>query len=240
MSPIPPSTVPPEVDTTPPTVAISTQVPEKPGALVLTATAADSNGITKVEFYRDGTLIATDVDAPYATSFKATQLDNGEAVFSIKAYDSSGNIGQTSTTQSINIHSLYEGVWEYDIAPGEIIGFSGTLVFDDEKTEDGRTFAVGRYGKVQGKSFVAQGLAQLGEIRERNNLEMNMAYGINYQENFVNAKNIVLKLDTSNRLYFAGDGTLDEKFVQTSNRSAFLFFRQVSKAVPKNDIIEED
>jgi M6 family metalloprotease-like protein len=61
----------------------------------LTANASDSNGtITKVEFYRSGSLIATDTTAPYQTDL--TNLANGDSIFTAKAYDNDGNV-TTST-----------------------------------------------------------------------------------------------------------------------------------------------
>lgn len=68
-----------------------------------TATASDSDGtITKVEFFVDGTLIATDNSAPYTTT---QSLADGTHSTWAKAYDNSGN--QTSSSQ----HSFTVGAF---------------------------------------------------------------------------------------------------------------------------------
>ncbi len=85
-------------DTTPPTVSLvaSPTSLQLPASSTLTATAADAFGITKVEFYRGSTLIATDFSAPFSHVVSFGAGDAGNASFTAKAFDPQGN----STTSS--------------------------------------------------------------------------------------------------------------------------------------------
>lgn len=81
-------------DTTPPTVSVSET--GSSGNIILTANASDNVGVTKVEFYVDGTLKATRTSAPYSVSLDSTTLANGNHSLTAKAYDAANNVG-TST-----------------------------------------------------------------------------------------------------------------------------------------------
>ena len=67
------------------------------GTISLTATATDNETVTKVAFYRNGTKFAEDTSAPFSADISITDSDNGEHTFSAKAYDASGNVGQSNT-----------------------------------------------------------------------------------------------------------------------------------------------
>ena len=82
-------------DTTPPTVSASESGTS--GTITLSATASDNVGVTKVEFYIDGTLNATDTTSPYSTTVNSTTLANGSHNLVAKAYDAAGNVGTSST-----------------------------------------------------------------------------------------------------------------------------------------------
>lgn len=73
------------------------------GTVTMTATASDANGISKVEFYDNGTLISTDTTSPYTASKAYTFADNGAHALSVKAYDYSANVGQASATVTVAI-----------------------------------------------------------------------------------------------------------------------------------------
>lgn len=62
-----------------------------PGSSTLQATASDAIGVTKVEFYRGATLIATDTVAPYQTTVNFTAADLGNVSFTAKAFDAQNN-----------------------------------------------------------------------------------------------------------------------------------------------------
>ena len=74
------------------------------GTIALAATASDSDGtIAKVEFYRDGTLIATDTAAPY--TFNDTAVTPGTYSYTAKAYDNNGGT-TTSAVVSVRVNAL--------------------------------------------------------------------------------------------------------------------------------------
>jgi len=81
-------------DTTPPTVTATESGTS--GTISFSAAASDNVGVTKVEFYVDGTLIATDTASPYSTTLDSTTLANGSHSLVAKAYDAAGNVGTSS------------------------------------------------------------------------------------------------------------------------------------------------
>lgn len=85
-------------DTTPPTVSLLANPATVlvPGSTTLQANVSDNIGVTKVEFFRGATLIATDTAAPFQTTVAFTAADLGTATFTAKAYDAQNN----STTSS--------------------------------------------------------------------------------------------------------------------------------------------
>jgi len=87
-------------DTTPPTVSASES--GSSGTITLSATASDNVGVSKVEFYVDGTLRATDTASPYTASLDSTTLANGSHSLVAKAYDAANNVG-TSATVSFSV-----------------------------------------------------------------------------------------------------------------------------------------
>ena len=88
----------PPADTTAPTASITAPAngATVSGTVSMTATASDSVGVTKVEFYIDGALKATDTSSPYSYSLDTTQLSNASHALLAKAYDAAGNMGQSS------------------------------------------------------------------------------------------------------------------------------------------------
>ncbi|ABF46517.1 PPC, peptidase containing PKD repeats [Deinococcus geothermalis DSM 11300] len=98
------------VDVTKPTVSVSAQPSSLtlPGTVTLTATASDDRGVTKVEFYDNGQLVATDTGAPYTASQTYGFADNGNHIISVKAYDEQGNVGESATTLNVAISDANE------------------------------------------------------------------------------------------------------------------------------------
>lgn len=62
-----------------------------PGSTTLQAMAADTIGVTEVEIYRNGALIATDTTPPYQFTVAFTAADVGSVSFTAKAFDAQGN-----------------------------------------------------------------------------------------------------------------------------------------------------
>ncbi|TAL84802.1 MAG: carbohydrate-binding protein CenC [Rhodanobacter sp.] len=87
-------------DTTPPTVSASES--GSAGTITLSASASDNVGVSKVEFYVDNVLKATDTTAPYQASLDSTTLADGSHSLTARAYDVAGNIG-SSTAVSFSI-----------------------------------------------------------------------------------------------------------------------------------------
>jgi chitinase len=65
------------------------------GTVSVTAAASDNIGVTKVEFYRNGTLQATDTSTPYVYSWNTSSSAAGTYTLMAKAYDAAGNVGQS-------------------------------------------------------------------------------------------------------------------------------------------------
>ena len=87
------------VDTTPPTTSITAPAN---GATVsatvsVTASATDNVGVTRVEFYLDGTLKSTSTTSPYTWSWDTTTATNASHSLVSKAYDAAGNVGTSAT-----------------------------------------------------------------------------------------------------------------------------------------------
>lgn len=87
-------------DTEPPTVNITapTNGATVTGPVDVTAVASDNVGVTKVEFYVDGSLAATDYTAPFSFTWNTPALANGGHALMAKAYDAAGNIGTDNDT----------------------------------------------------------------------------------------------------------------------------------------------
>jgi Bacterial Ig domain len=78
-------------DTTAPVVSVTPPVNG-----TLTAQATDDVGVSRVELWANGTLVATDYSAPY--SFSLAGLPTGDNSLVVKAYDAAGNVAQTGVS----------------------------------------------------------------------------------------------------------------------------------------------
>ncbi|MEK7153585.1 MAG: Ig-like domain-containing protein, partial [Patescibacteria group bacterium] len=80
-------------DTAPPTVSIAapTNNATVSGTVGITANATDNTGVSKVEFYINGALRATDTSASYSYSWDSKTVANGSYSLMAKAYDAAGN-----------------------------------------------------------------------------------------------------------------------------------------------------
>ena len=63
------------------------------GTVSVTASATDNIGVTKIEFYVNGVLQATDIATPYVFSWNTATLSPGTYTLATKAYDAAGNVG---------------------------------------------------------------------------------------------------------------------------------------------------
>lgn len=94
---------PAEKETTPPTVSITNPIngDTVSNTVNVTASASDNVGVSKVEFYVNGSHHATDTSAPYAYSWNTTVIPNGSYKLDAKAYDAAGNTSISSVTVSV-------------------------------------------------------------------------------------------------------------------------------------------
>lgn len=87
------------IDTVPPTVAITNpangSTVKRGRVLIITATSSDDVGVTRVEFYVNGSLLCTDTVAPYACNWNVPGKANVFYTLEAKAYDAAGNTGIT-------------------------------------------------------------------------------------------------------------------------------------------------
>lgn len=67
------------------------------GTVSVSADAADNIGVTKIEFYVNGILEATDTSTPYLFSWDTSALAPGTYTLTTKAYDAAGNVGQSQS-----------------------------------------------------------------------------------------------------------------------------------------------
>jgi hypothetical protein len=95
-------------DQTPPTITWKSPADGSSvrGKIVLRANATDNIGVTKVEFYVDGSLFATDTTSSYSVNWDTTPLPSGSThLLFARAYDAAGNIreSQHATVKVDNI-----------------------------------------------------------------------------------------------------------------------------------------
>ena len=85
-------------DSTAPTVSLTAPANNATvtGTVTLTATATDNVGVSKVEFYENGSLLSATNTTPYSYSWSTASVANGAYTLYAKAYDSAGNIGQST------------------------------------------------------------------------------------------------------------------------------------------------
>ena len=83
---------PPVVVLTAPTSGIASNT------IVVSATATDTVGVVRVEFYRDANvLLGTVTTPPYSVNFDTTTVADGSHCFYAKAYNPAGNVGSSAT-----------------------------------------------------------------------------------------------------------------------------------------------
>ena len=83
-----------EQDTTPPTVIISSHSSGQTVYEIITivVTTQDNEGISKVKFFIDDSLVLTDTESPYEHNWNTIQYeDNSEHIVKVISYDNSKN-----------------------------------------------------------------------------------------------------------------------------------------------------
>jgi Bacterial Ig domain len=72
------------------------------GITTLGVDASDSASVARVEFWRNGAKFDQDTSAPYSTSFDTTQVADGSATFTAKAFDGFGNETDVPLTVTVD------------------------------------------------------------------------------------------------------------------------------------------
>ncbi|HYO68438.1 MAG TPA: Ig-like domain-containing protein, partial [Archangium sp.] len=110
------------------TVSLTSPAPNAyvKGLVSLTAAASDNQGVVKVEFYVDGTLLGTDTTAPYELSWDSTTVADGAYTISAKAYGPLG-IPSSSLPAAVKVDNNAPAVALASPAPGAFLRSSVTL-----------------------------------------------------------------------------------------------------------------
>lgn len=104
----------------PPIVAITS--PENAtsvsGTALISVTAADNIGVTRVEFYINEQLVATETTAPYECSWDTASSPPGVYTLLVKAYDAAGNVSQSISTVINSVQDMAAPTLQaaYDLA----------------------------------------------------------------------------------------------------------------------------
>ncbi len=91
-------------DTTAPTVSLTSPGNGSviSGTANVAASASDNVGVSKVEFFVNGSLRNTDTTNPYAFSLDTTTLTNASHTLTARAYDAAGNVANSNVTVTVN------------------------------------------------------------------------------------------------------------------------------------------
>ncbi len=141
-------------DATVPKVAITAPGASTVSGIVpVNVSATDNIGVTKVDLYAKGALVATDLTAPYSFSWDTSKLANGPASLFAKAYDAAGNL-TTSSSLSVTIANT--------VVPTEIILDNAGLGVQD--AVGGRSFVGSWCGSSGTGPYGATSLYSCGTV----------------------------------------------------------------------------
>ena len=117
----------------PPTVSITSPTNGSfvSGTINITASASDDKGVSKVEFYIDTTLLATDSVAPYQYSWNTTTASDGSHAIKAVATDTASQTAQNTVTVTVDNTGPVVAVVE----PAEGATVSGTITIKASVTE---------------------------------------------------------------------------------------------------------
>jgi hypothetical protein len=96
LSNTPPDTTAPVVSITAP--AAGTTVT---GTVSLSASATDNVGVTRVDFYVDGALLASDTTSPYAATWNTSGVAGGSHTLQASAVDAAGNVSTSTVSVTV-------------------------------------------------------------------------------------------------------------------------------------------
>jgi hypothetical protein len=120
-------------DTTSPTVALTSPSSGATlsGTVRIAASASDTFGVSMVEFYGNGTLLAATNAYPYSYNWNTANVSDGSYILLAKAFDASGNIAQTGSvmvtvanvpsTPPVGAYTISDALLALRIAVGIVI-----------------------------------------------------------------------------------------------------------------------
>jgi hypothetical protein len=126
------------------------------GAVTVSANASDNVGVTKVEFFVDGALVATDATAPYSFSWNTTSLADGNHSLQAKATDGCNN-SKFSSTVTVTVQQDTAAPQTFWTSPAAGAIVRGTVSLQAEASDDTGVTRVEFYvnGALQGTDTTA-------------------------------------------------------------------------------------
>lgn len=145
----------PAADTQAPTVAIGSPAggATVSGTVAVDVSASDNVGVARVELKVNGTLLASDVGAPYQFSWDSTKVANGSASLVAVAYDAAGN-SKSSTAVSVSVaNPVIADTTPPSVSiknPGNGSKVSGTVQIGVNAADNSGTAALKQYLYIDG------------------------------------------------------------------------------------------
>ena len=102
------------------------------GTIGLTATAADNDSVSRVEFYAGDTKLGEDGSSPYAIDVDTSALADGTRTFSVKSFDPSGNASDAATRSLLVDNTKPTVSITGGTAEGALVGAPGNVSFQFE------------------------------------------------------------------------------------------------------------
>ena len=195
-----------ELDTTPPTVSISSHSSGQTvnGVVFIIAMTQDNEGISKVEFFIDDSLVFSDAESPYEYDWNTIQYENNsEHIVKVISYDNSDNFTESQPILII-VNNENSNLWNINSENLiNTIGFANDIVISEDKV------------------FVAAGQSGL-QIWDLQDYSLIDEYS-GYEEdgNFIEYEDLALiGLSPSNNALFLSESNQDVKvfhYDQTNN-----------------------
>ncbi|MBI2930040.1 MAG: family 16 glycosylhydrolase [Planctomycetes bacterium] len=134
------------IDTTPPSVAITSPASGSSvsGTVTVTATASDNVGISRCELHVDGALVATHLTEPHSSasfSWNTASLSNASHTLQAKAIDAAGNVGQSALVGVVVSNTITSiaarSTWKYNDSGANLGTFWRSRTYSDSLWRSG-------------------------------------------------------------------------------------------------------
>ena len=91
------------VDSIPPSVSIASPAAGTPvkGLVAVDVTASDNIGVVRVDLYAAGTLVGSDIAAPYGFAWSTAGVPDGSVTLEARAFDAAGNFAASQATVTV-------------------------------------------------------------------------------------------------------------------------------------------